>query len=87
MAPQKNATFSEDIDEKNRIRKHLTSFFRERDCFTMVRPHYDEEKLQQLDKVDMGELRGDFVEQVMKFRKRVIMNIKVKTLEGQKLNG
>ena len=30
--------FSESIDKKNRIRRLLKSFFKDRDCCTMIRP-------------------------------------------------
>ena len=36
LAPQPG--FTEDGEEKNRIRRLLTSFFKDRDCCTMVRP-------------------------------------------------
>lgn len=52
LSHQNNPTFSDDIEEKNRIRKHLTSFFKERDCFTLVRPVVDEVLLQKLDTLD-----------------------------------
>ena len=40
--------FTEQIEAKNRIRRMLTHFFPERDCFTMVRPVTDESLLQKL---------------------------------------
>jgi hypothetical protein len=36
LAPQKG--FSDDVEEKNRIRRLLSSFFKERECATLVRP-------------------------------------------------
>lgn len=56
--------FDEDIEDKNKIRKLLTSFFRDRDCFTMVRPLVDETKLQDLDNIPFEQLRPDFISQV-----------------------
>ena len=41
LAPQPG--FTEEGEEKNRIRRLLTSFFKDRDCFTMVRPLVNEE--------------------------------------------
>ncbi len=38
--------FSEAVESKNRIRRLLKSFFKERDCCTMVRPLTSEDKLQ-----------------------------------------
>lgn len=85
LAPQKG--FSEDIEEKNSIRRHLTSFFKDRDCFTLVRPLIDEDKLQDLDKMNFDQLRPEFGTQVIEFRKRVLTKMKPKTLNGQKLSG
>ena len=55
LAPQKG--FSDDVEEKNRIRRLLTSFFKDRDCITLIRPLIDETKLQDLDKMKFDELR------------------------------
>jgi hypothetical protein len=65
----------------------LTSFFKDRDCFTLVRPLIDETKLQDLDKMSFEDLRPEFVNQVINFRKRVTGRMKPKTLNGQKLSG
>ena len=53
----------------------------------MIRPLVDETKLQNLDKMDMKELRVEFVEQTKAFKKRIVGAIKPKTLKNQKLNG
>lgn len=37
--------------------------------------------------MDYDELRPEFVQQAMNFRKRIISSIKAKTLQNQKLNG
>jgi len=57
--------FSDSVESKNRIRRLLQTFFKERDCFTMVRPLMDEENLQNLDKLDFDKLRPEFFEQVI----------------------
>lgn len=85
LAPQKG--FSDDIEEKNRIRRLLTSFFKERDCITLVRPLVDEKKLQLLDTLDMDELRPEFVDQVMNLRRKVLGRIKPKLFKGKELDG
>ena len=41
LRPQQG--FTESIVSKNRIRELICSFFRDRDCITMVRPTEDEE--------------------------------------------
>jgi len=48
--PQKG--ISDQIEQKNRIRRLLTTFFKERDCATLVRPLTNEENLQNLDKLE-----------------------------------
>ena len=60
LASQKG--FSDAIEQKNRIRRLLKSFFHERDCVTMIRPLTNEEKLQNLIKIPLEELRSEFVE-------------------------
>ncbi len=79
--------FSENIEFKNKIRRLLKSFFKERDCCTMIRPLTKEEDLQALESADLNDLRGDFVEQVLQLRRKVLNRVKPKTLNGKKLNG
>ena len=79
--------FSDSVESKNRIRRLLQTFFKERDCFTMIRPLMDEENLQNLDKLDFDKLRPEFFEQVIIMRKRVLNRIKPKTLNNRNLNG
>ena len=43
LNPQKG--FSDGVESKNRIRRMLKSFFKERDCCTMIRPLTKEENL------------------------------------------
>ena len=49
----------------------------------MVRPLVDENKLQHLDRLELDELRPEFVEQAMNFRRRVLNRIKPKLLRGK----
>jgi hypothetical protein len=65
----------------------MKSFFKERDCCTMIRPLTKEENLQSLEKMQLEELRPEFVEQVMQLRRKVINRIKPKIMHGKKLNG
>ena len=53
---------SDAIENKNRIRRLIKHFFKDRDCQTLVRPIEDEKKLQRLQEVSEGELRPEFVE-------------------------
>ena len=36
---------SDAVENKNRVRRMITSFFKDRDCYTMVRPTEDERDL------------------------------------------
>jgi hypothetical protein len=45
--------FSDGVEQKNRIRRLLTTFFGDRDCHTLVRPLTNEIDLQNLEKMEM----------------------------------
>jgi hypothetical protein len=79
--------FSDSVEQKNRIRRLLTSFFKERDCQTMIRPLTNEDNLQCLEEMELGDLRAEFVEQVMQLRRKVLNRIKPKQLNGKNLSG
>lgn len=83
LQPQKN----NENDEKNKIRRHLTEFFKARDCTTLVRPIEREEDLQNLDNLEISCLREEFAEQVYVLREKVLLRIKPKSLNGKELNG
>jgi hypothetical protein len=85
LMPQKG--FTDSIEEKNRIRRLLKNFFKERECFTMVRPTTNEGDLQRLAAKELTELRAEFVEQVQGLRRRVLGKIRPKSLNGKLLNG
>ena len=76
-----------DIDDKTKIRKLIKSYFKDRDCHTMVRPITDETKLQDLQNISSDKLRPDFVEGIIQLRKKVGNKIKPKTLNKKALNG
>ena len=61
-ALQAQKGFSESVDQKNRIRRLLKSFFADRDCVTMIRPLTNEDALQNLINIPMKDLRPEFVE-------------------------
>ena len=47
----------------------------------------DESNLQNLDKMDLLDMRPEFTEQVFKFRKNMESTIKVKTIKGKEIRG
>jgi len=79
--------FSEAIEQKNRIRRLLTHFFKERDCCTLVRPTEDEKDLQDLAKMSDSELRRDFVEQLGRLKQKAVSKVKPKQMNGHYMNG
>jgi chromosome segregation ATPase len=80
--------FSESAEQKNRIRRMLRCFFKERDCCTIVRPSTQEEDLQNLEEKDFDSLRDEFKTQIKQLKSKVMKRIKPKTImNGQKLSG
>ena len=57
-----------------------------RSCFTFVRPLTKEEDLQKLDTLDIDQLRPEFTEQVLEFRRMMNSNIKTKKIKGKEMN-
>ncbi len=53
---------SDTVEKKNRIRRMILNFFKDRDCFTIVRPSEEEKDLQYLQKIPDESLRPEFVE-------------------------
>lgn len=53
----------------------------------MIRPLTNEDELQNLEGMELDELRAEFVEQVMLLRRKVINRIKAKAVNGQVLDG
>ena len=78
---------SESVENKNKIRRALTSYFRERECVTLVRPTIDEKDLQHLDELETHQLRSEFMQQVVELRRRVLCEAKPKKVNGQEVTG
>jgi hypothetical protein len=60
LKPQKG--LSEQVDQRNRIRRHVSEFFRQKDCFTLIRPARGEDELQNLGTLPLSALRPEFVQ-------------------------
>ena len=82
-----NKGILEEMNKKNDIRKTLKLFFRERDCFTLVRPVYEEKKLKIIDQLPVEELRPEFLSQMNKLVKKIFDNIRPKSVNGGFMNG
>lgn len=61
----------------------MTTFFRDRDCFTLVRPVDDESKLQDMSRLKDTELRPKFLELIKDLRSKVFYQAKRKTFKGK----
>jgi len=79
--------YSDAIENKNKIRVLIKEFFRDRDCVTLVRPLTEEQNLQNLERLDTTKLRAEFLEQINLLRKRVLLRVKPKTMNGKIING
>ncbi|KAM3147007.1 hypothetical protein pb186bvf_000723 [Paramecium bursaria] len=74
---------SEAIENKNKVRRHITQFFQERDCVTLVRPSDDEKILQNLNNISMNDLDNDFREQMSNLRQKLQFKIQFKCYKGK----
>jgi len=75
------------IEEKNKLRRLITTYFRDRDCFSLVRPVENEKDLQNLQKLDDSQIRPEFVEQSKVLRNKVAKKVKPKCFNNKILNG
>lgn len=87
LRPQRG--YEASVLERNRLRHMLTSFFPKRRCHPLVRPLSDEKKLQQIDDVDYGSLRGEFRRGIEELKEALFApeNVTVKTINGAPLRG
>jgi hypothetical protein len=72
--------------KKNMIREAITKYFKERECFTMIRPVSDEAKLAHVDSLKWEELKTDFRKEVTSFVKDVKKKLRPKVVNGKFLN-
>ncbi|EGR34658.1 hypothetical protein IMG5_004610 [Ichthyophthirius multifiliis] len=84
---QEQKGISDEVQQKNRIKKFLKQFFTQRECVTLVRPLESEQDLQKLDQIEFQKLRPEFQEQIEQFRKRIIKKSKPKMINNKYLNG
>lgn len=76
---------TQDHEQKNKIRKLIKAYFKDRDCFTMVRPMLKEKELQNLENSGPDKLRPEFLEQILSLRKKILNRVRVKTFKNQPL--
>lgn len=85
LEEQKGIT--EQIMEKNRIRKLIKCFFKERDCCTMIRPITGEQQLQDIEQMSIEQLRPEFQKQVYELRAKILHRMRFKVMNGKKITG
>ena len=77
----------EEINKKNEIRKIIKLFFKERDCYTLIRPIHDEKKLKIIDQIPQEQLRPEFLTQMNILVGKIFENIRPKNINGGYMNG
>lgn len=85
LNPQKGV--SDAVESKNRVRRLIKHFFRERDCSTMVRPLENEKDLQRLNTLEDEFFRPEFLEQTKQVQKKIFKKVKPKQMNGRSLTG
>jgi hypothetical protein len=70
----------EEMNKKNEIRKIIKLFFKERDCYTLIRPIHDEKKLKIIDQIPQDQLRPEFLSQMNSLVEKIFDNIRPKIL-------
>ena len=77
---------SEAAEQKNRVRRLIKHYFKERECFSFVRPVENETDLQDLES-SAHLLRPEFKQQVLDLRKVAFGKIRTKKINGTEVNG
>jgi hypothetical protein len=65
----------------------VRNFFKDIDCFTLVRPWEDEAMLQNLSKLRQRDLRLKFNQQIDLLRSKLFKKVKHKALRGKNISG
>ena len=78
---------NESIEEKNKVRNLIKTYFPERDCFTMVRPVEKESDLQIMQNLPDQRLRKEFLEQAQIFKNKVLQITKPKMFMKKNVTG
>ena len=78
---------NESIEEKNKVRNLIKTYFPERDCFTMVRPVEKESDLQIMQNLPDQRLRKEFLEQAQIFKNKVLQKTKPKMFMKKNVTG
>ena len=74
-------------DSRDEIRKLLKTFFKRRDCVTLVRPAEDEGILRTLSAQPLSSLRPDFVRSLLLLKDKMYSGAKPKMMHGRPVSG
>lgn len=85
LKPQQS--FTSEAASRNQIRTLLGSFFRERDCVTLVRPAEDEATLRNLKNVPLEQLRPEFQAGLKTLKNKLYAALRPKAVNGRALTG
>ena len=85
LKPQKDV--QKNGSSRNEIRKLLTTFFKSRDCLTLVRPAEDEAMLRNLSAQPLESLRPEFVKRLKILKTKVFGALRPKILNGRLMSG
>lgn len=78
---------SDNVESKNRIRRMIKHFFKERDLSVLVRPTEKESDLQNLTSLENDSLREQFLAGLKVLKTKVFKKVAPKQLNGQFING
>lgn len=75
------------METNKRVREAIIKYFRQRECFTFVRPADEEEQLQNLNSIPFTKLRPEFQEQFKLFKEKIIKECPPKMMSGKHIDG
>ena len=73
---------NEEIIRENNIRRIITSYFPERDCFTLIRPINEESKIAHIEEMEYSSLRPEFTSACDNLMKQILSRVRVKIIDG-----
>eukprot|EP00818_Percolomonas_sp_WS_P007162 CAMPEP_0117446354 /NCGR_PEP_ID=MMETSP0759-20121206/6295_1 /TAXON_ID=63605 /ORGANISM="Percolomonas cosmopolitus, Strain WS" /LENGTH=668 /DNA_ID=CAMNT_0005238613 /DNA_START=266 /DNA_END=2269 /DNA_ORIENTATION=+ len=78
---------AKNMEKKHTVKQMIQDYFIDRDCFTLVRPVNEEDKLQHLSSLSQYELRTEFTKEMNNLANYLYTHVAPKTLHNQVLNG
>lgn len=71
---------------KNKIREGITKYFKDRDCYTLIRPLNEEDLLAHIEEQSFSSLKPEFQAQMNKLIQKIYAKSKPKLINGKALN-